>query len=462
MRRPRWPRTATVQLAAVYAGVFAVAAFSLIGFFDWTVTSYARGAIATDLADEMQVLQNASRRGMHEVLEQVQQKQTALGDKEHIYFVSGPDGSKLIGHLPASAAKLGRGRWQRPAPTDAREFDDETETVETLGERLPDGGLAVVGVSTYAYHELREQLLAASGVSAVGVVLVALAIAFIVSRRFLARIERVNDAAARIMGGSFDARLPTIGMGEEFDRLAANLNHMLDRIETLMESLRQVSSDIAHDLRTPLTRLRQGLEAALAGEGENPDRDVLARQTLAQIDEILATFTALLRIGQVEGGSGRDTLRTVDLSTLAARVADAYAPAAEDQGKRITLDIALNVFVAGDEELLTQLISNLIENALVHAEGPGAITLTLEQGGERATLSVSDRGRGIPETERERVLRRFFRLDAARSTPGAGLGLAMVSAIVQLHDAGLRLSDNAPGLRVDVSFPIGLQPNIGK
>jgi signal transduction histidine kinase len=457
MRLLRLPRTATVRLASVYASVFALAALSLIAFFDWTVSAYADRAVATELADEMQVLQSAGRSGMHEVLEQVEQKQAALGDRQYLYFVSGPDGRKLAGSLPASAAKLGRAEWLRPAPATNREFDDETETVETLGRRLPAGGTVVVGVSTYAYHELREQLLVASGISALAVVLVALAIAYLIGRRFLARIERVNDAAARIMGGRIGERLPTIGMGDEFDRLALNLNRMLDRIEVLMESLRQVSSDIAHDLRTPLTRLRQRLETALIEEGANPERDLMARQILVQTDEILSTFTALLRIGQAEAGSGREAFRTVDLSELADRVRQAYEPAAEDQGKRFELAIAPGVTIRGDEELLTQLISNLIENVLTHVEGPGEIALTLARHEGRAVLAIGDRGPGVPEGEREKVQRRFYRLDASRSSPGAGLGLSMAAAIAHLHDATLALHDNHPGLRVEVGFP----PEVG-
>jgi signal transduction histidine kinase len=281
-----------------------------------------------------------------------------------------------------------------------------------------------------------------------------LAAAVLIGRQFLKRIDAVTATAARIMDGSLNERLPAIGMGDEFDRLALNLNTMLDRMQSLMEGLRQVSSDIAHDLRTPLMRLRRRLEAAMVAKEGGPERQGLLEEAIDQLDEILSTFGALLRIAQVEGGTGREGFRRLDLSELMERVRQAYEPVAEDAGKELSAKITTAVAIAGDEELLCQLISNLIENAFAHAGQSDAVQLGVQVDGGRAVLSVADRGPGVPEEERAKVMRRFYRLDNSRTTPGAGLGLSMAQAIAQLHGGEIELGDNAPGLVARVRLPL--------
>lgn len=454
MRAPRVIHTATFGLAAFYAAMFAAGATLLVLFFDLVVSDYARHALRADLGAEVQLLLKTGHGDSAEITRQVRDREIALGGRQFHYLVTDPHGRRLAGDLPSSAARPGPSSLTVPAPADSRETPDETAEVRTLGVRLPGGGLLVAGRSTYDYHELRETMVQVTVVAAVFITLMSLVTAFLIGWRFLRRIDRLNAVSARIMNGRLDERLPTIGMGDEFDRLGANLNAMLDRIQGLMDGLQQVSSDIAHDLRTPLTRLRRSLDNALAQEGRHPERDALAHEAAAQIDEILATFSALLRIAQVEGGTGREAFRQVDLSELIERVRQAYEPVAEDQGKLLSADLVPGVIVAGDEELLTQLISNLIENAFTHAPNPGEVSLRVEVAGELATVSVNDRGPGVPAAEREQVMRRFYRLDRSRSTPGAGLGLSMAHAIAQLHGGQIRLTDNQPGLSVRVSLPL--------
>jgi len=261
----------------------------------------------------------------------------------------------------------------------------------------------------------------------------------------------VNMALQRIMAGKLDERVPAIGMGDEYDRLTYNLNAMLDRIQTLMEGLRQVSTDIAHDLRTPLTRLRQQLESTLALDPSEAVESAVDR-ALAQVDEVLMTFDALLRIGQIEAGAGRARFETLDLSAIMERVRLAFEPAANDAGKSLVAGIAAGIAVRGDRELLTQMFANLIENALTHTYGPTTIVVSLARDGNAIIAAVADDGPGIPAHERDRVIRRFYRLDASRSTAGSGLGLALVAAIAELHGARLTLAANDPGLRVEVRF----------
>jgi signal transduction histidine kinase len=454
MRRLRITGTAAFRLALAYAALFAVSAAVLVAIFDVTISQYARRTLRAGVANEVQLLQRTAPGGQDSgVAQLVRERQRALGSQEFRYLVFSRNGGVLAGDLPVAAAHSGWGEIAVPAPAESREFEGETDEVRTLGAILPGGGLLVVGRSTYAFHELRETMLNTTIAAGILVGLLSLGAALLIGSRFLARIDRVNAAAVRIMEGRLDERLPTIGMGDEFDRLAASLNAMLDRMQGLMEGLRQVSSDIAHDLRTPLTRLRRRLEEALVDEGANPDRDALVHEALGQIEEILATFSALLRIAQVEGGSGSQAFGPVNLSELMDRVRQIYEPVAEDEGKQLSAEVAPGLAVNGDEGLLAQLISNLVENAFVHAPSPGKVTLAATADGPRAVISVADDGPGVPAEEREKVVRRFYRLDRSRTTPGAGLGLSMVQAIAQLHHAELELADNGPGLIARVTFP---------
>jgi hypothetical protein len=253
MRLPRLVRTAAFRLASLYAAIFAMGAMALVAFFDWTVSNYASNTLNQDISAETQLLRRyADDGGASAVATRVRLREEALGARAFQYVVADRWGRRLAGALPLPAARLGPGRVLVPAPADSRESADETAALRTLGVRLPDGGVLVVGRSTYGYHELGETMTSATIAAAVLVALMAVGIAVLFGREFLSRIDRVNVSIGRVMEGRLEERLPAIGMGDEFDQLAANLNAMLDRIQQLMEGLRQASSDIAHDLRTPL------------------------------------------------------------------------------------------------------------------------------------------------------------------------------------------------------------------
>jgi signal transduction histidine kinase len=247
--------------------------------------------------------------------------------------------------------------------------------------------------------------------------------------------------------------VPVRGTGDDLDRLSRTLNRMLDRIAELMESLRHISADIAHDLKTPLSRLRQQLEATQTRAKSVEEHDAAIEAAIAHIDEILTTFSALLRIAQIEAGTRRSGFRELDLSAVFSTVVDAFAPAAEDAGNRIETKIKPAIHVLGDRELLTQMLANLIENAIRHAPAGTRIDVSLGSDRERIVGTVTDNGPGAPPHERERMFRRFYRLEHSRSTPGSGLGLSLVKAVADLHGIALEVRDAEPGLQIVMRFP---------
>jgi signal transduction histidine kinase len=268
----------------------------------------------------------------------------------------------------------------------------------------------------------------------------------------LSRIQAINTTAEAIIGGDINSRIPLDKTGDELDRLSVTLNRMLDRITHLMEALRQVSSNIAHDLRTPLGRLRHTLDEAREKARTVDDYKLAVTTAISDTDLVLETFSALLRIAQIESGSRRAGFRQLDMAGVVESVVQTYQLIAEDSGRHLEARAAPGVTIAGDHELLTQLLVNLVENAIRHTPPGSTIRLDLIAA-PLPELVVSDNGPGIPEGERARVLARFHRLENSRTSPGSGLGLSIVAAIAELHDINLTLEDNAPGLRVRLRLP---------
>jgi signal transduction histidine kinase len=272
------------------------------------------------------------------------------------------------------------------------------------------------------------------------------------SAGFLRRVESVNRTARQIMAGQLDSRVAVRDNGDELDRLAANLNGMLDRIQALMESLKQVSNDIAHDLRTPLARLRQNLEAAKLSATTVEEFRCSTDAAISETDSLLKRFSALLRIAQIESGARKAGFTSVDLSELFELVVSTFAPVAEDQGHRLNSEIEDDITISGDPDLLFQLATNLVENAIRHTPRGTDIEVRLKKAGSEIVATVLDNGQGIAEGERGRVFDRFYRLESSRSSPGSGLGLALVAAVAELHGARVNLLDHRPGLIVEVRF----------
>jgi len=352
-----------------------------------------------------------------------------------------PEGRPVAGSARLSGAPMGlRGFVTQKAPEGP---------VRILGIGVSNGFTLLVAAEFGAVLDtastLATTLLAAGAVA----VLIALGFGLFMARGLQFRLRRVSEAAEQVMRGDLARRLPLAGSADEFDRLAGTVNTLLDRQEALIEGMRQVTVDVAHDLRGPLSRLRQRLEAALA-RARDPNADGAAFEAaLAELDTVLGTFSALLRIAQLEAGPPLPPQEApvVDLSALVTALAEAYAVVAEEAGKRLEVQVAPGQRVHGDAALLRQMLTNLMDNALTH--GGQTLRVTLRAG---PLLEVADDGPGIPAEEYGRVLRRFYRLDRSRGTPGSGLGLALVAAVAKLHGTAPVLSNAAPGLRVTLDL----------
>jgi signal transduction histidine kinase len=293
---------------------------------------------------------------------------------------------------------------------------------------------------------------------AVAVLLVVLSgvAAVLVTRRTVGRIEEINATSRAIMLSGLDRRIPLRGSHDEWDRVAENLNQMLDRIETLMGEVKQVSDNVAHDLRTPLTRMRGRLEKAYHHERDSDADAALIGDTIADLDAVLGMFASITRISEIETRARRSAFRPLNLAEIAGEVVELYDAAAEQVATRLSLDGDREVAVTGDRDLLFDAIANLVDNAIKHGRPGGHVAVTCRNAGSGATIAIADDGPGIATDQHDHVFKRFYRLEQSRYTPGNGLGLSLVAAVSRLHGAEIALQDNAPGLTVQLSFPVAL------
>lgn len=329
-----------------------------------------------------------------------------------------------------------------------------TGTLLVLTNALDPDLLLSIGRDVHWIADVDEELLEVLLRVLVGGIALALVTAIVANRLVARRVDLIAGSANAIMEGHLKHRVPITGANDDFDRLSQTLNAMLDRIQTLMENLDQVTNDIAHDLRTPLGRLRQGLEQAQRDAGASgADYAAAVDRAIFEADGLLATFTALLRIAQIEAGARRSAFRTFDLSEALRAVVDAYEFSAEDKGHRLKADIEPAIKMTGDRDLIVQMAANLIENALGHTPAGTDICVSLHRSAGDIAAEFADHGPGVPEHERQNIFRRFYRREVSRTTPGTGLGLSLVAAVAKLHGARIEASDNNPGLRIRVFFP---------
>jgi signal transduction histidine kinase len=456
VRPTRLLRTTSFRLSALYAVLFGASVLVLISVIYWFAIDTLHQQLIAAVDSEVAALVEADHTGgASRVAEAIQRRVASGGRFTAFYLLQDTGGAKLAGNLPTMAPVPG---WvELPAPAQAEHEEDATDGHQLLarGTSLADGGFLLVGADTYRLTELREAILGAFGWGLAVTLLLAVTGGAVLSAGFLRRIDEINRTARAIIEGRLGDRVPARGTRDELDQLAQNFNEMLDRIQALMESLRQVSNDVAHDLRSPMTRLRQQLEAARAKPRSAEDYEVVVDRAIAETDAILATFTALLRIAQIEAGTRQGAFSVIDLSAIFRHVADAYGAVAEDHSQRLVATVAPGMTIRGDRELLIQMLANLVENSIRHTPAGTTITLDLGRTADGVIGRVADNGPGIPADARAKVFRRFYRLEASRTTTGSGLGLALVAAVAELHRIGIELTDNRPGLRVSLRFPNG-------
>jgi signal transduction histidine kinase len=372
----------------------------------------------------------------------------ASSGQQRVLALFGADGTLVFGE-PGLPPFIG---WHEiPADNvglkEAPEY--RSEMVLTYGRNVG-SQILVVGEGMDIVEDSREALTSGLLWSLAFVVLVGFAGAGMIAWRVDRRLARTEVALTAYASGEMSRRLPIIGSGDELDRVSISVNVVLDRLAALMETTRQITIDAAHDLKTPMTRLLHRLAEA---EGNSAaEAKAVLRSAASDAKQIITTFDALLRIAEIEAGARRARFDLVNLSDVVETVADAYGPELEQAGQRLETKIGPNLYVTGDRELLTQAFADLVENAIRHAGKGAAICLMALRHAAAVEAMVSDTGPGVPEADRERVLSRFVRLEASRSTPGTGLGLTLVKAIADLHNARLELSDNGPGLRVTIAF----------
>ncbi len=449
-------RSTSFRLITWYAGMFVVSVAILLSVVFWITRTALERQLTDAVEREMKVLVEIHHtRGLDSSKRFIQRRVADLKPPRRYFLLQSAAGNKIEGNLPPVPAFDGWAVLPIPvsaAPVATSVIPEDGHSIQALGRRLPGGDFLVVGESDYRTAKATEAILAAAGWGVFITAVLAIGGGILLGGGFLRRIEEVNRTSRAIIEGNLSDRVPTRGSGDEMDRLAVNLNAMLDRIESLLESLKRVSDDIAHDLRTPLSRLRRGLEIARESARVRADCGPAIEAAIAEVDAILETFAALLRIAQIESGTRRAAFGEVNLGQIAAEAVQTYSAVAEDRGQMVRADIPGAAAVQGDHELLMQMIVNLIENSIRHCPAGTQIAVKIAREGGEAVLSVSDTGPGIPPQERDKVLRRFYRLETSRTTAGSGLGLALVKAVADLHGASLELIGNAPGLRVVVRF----------
>lgn len=449
-------RTTAFKLSLAYLVIFAVGAGVVLGGIDWDVNQLLDGQIGQTIQAETNGLgEQYETGGIRQLIAAVERRTEQPGAS--LYLVTNYAGEPLAGNV----ATLPPGIIDHPGLIEItyERRDERRASHLALAQvlLLPSGFRLLVGRDLEERENLRDVMIHALFTSLFWVMLVGFVGGLVMSFRILRRVDAMNASARTIMEGDLSRRLPLSGTGDELDRLAANLNTMIARIAGLMTGLREVSDNIAHDLRTPLTRLRNGAEEALrAGQDAARQREALEK-VIAEADGLIAIFNALLMIARAEAGAGRDALVEGDAGRVVADVVELYQPSAEDDGIDFTTEIETGLTVLLNRELLGQAVANLIDNALKYGgaetRAASAVTVSARRIGDRAEIAVGDRGPGIRAEDRARVLDRFVRLEGSRSRPGSGLGLSLAAAIARLHGGELRLADNAPGLRVVVSLP---------
>jgi len=460
-------RTTTFRLTLVYLAVFALFAAFLLGYFalntrrliDEQITDIVNAEI-TGLSEQYRI------GGIGRVAFVINTRSQRPGSS--LYLLTTFNGQQIAGNVTSLAPGiLDNPGW---AETEYHRLDENENTNTTRPEHhalvrvfiLPGNFRLLVGRDLDERERLYHIVLSAGRWSLAIVIVLGLAGGLFVSRRVLRRVDAMTETTRSIMEGDLGERLPVAGTGDEIDRLADNLNQMLERIESLMHGLKEVSDNIAHDLKTPLTRLRNRAEQALRSSSSEAEYRAALESTIDESDALITTFNALLMIARAESGQAREDMKEFDAAEIAHDIGELYEPLAEEKGIALKVEADAAAPVKGNRELVSQALANLVDNAIKYAAppsgangAPAEIVVRALSSGDRILLTVADHGPGIPEADRGRVVERFVRLEQSRSQPGSGLGLSLASAVARLHGGELTLEDNAPGLKSVIALPRG-------
>jgi len=449
-------KSASFRLTAAYAALFALSVGILATVTYFSVQSELTREFRSRILAESIALQADYRAGgVSRVMSAVEERQRGHLSNGLDYSLYDAHGQRMFGTVPISACKSG---WTLvTGPPDGDEAPGEMEQLSALVTPLPNGLCLVVGDDWGKIEDFVRLILKTFGWVSVLSLTMAIAAGLFLSSETLKRIEAITRTAEAIIKGDLTRRVPRRAVADDLDRLAATLNRMLDRIQGLMESLKHLSNDIAHDLRTPLGRLRLRLDQARLQELPAAEYRAVIEQGVVDVDMILELFGAILRVAHIEGGQRIAGFERFSLSQLVADTCETFGPPLEEDGRTLTQAIEPDLWIQGDQELITLSLANLLENAATHTPRGAHITVSLNRAGDCIELDVADDGPGVPESERSRIFRRFYRLEASRTTPGNGLGLSIVAAVAELHAARLAADDNHPGLRIAMVFPQALK-----
>ncbi|MCH1521700.1 MAG: HAMP domain-containing histidine kinase [Arenicellales bacterium] len=438
--------------------LFTVSVLLLFSFVYWSSVRYmasqSDAAIRTEIQTLAERYENHGVPGLRRLILDRITRQQPTGSS--LYLLSDPLGRPIVGNIS---------RWPKVSPEDgwfnfnldtSDRDDPDLHLARARHFQLTGGFRLLVGQDIHELKSAQRGMITALGWGVVLTVLLGLAGGFFISRKMLARLEVINETSQRIIAGELERRVPVSSRQDEFDRLSANLNQMLDQIQELMDGIRQVSDNIAHDLKTPLFHLRQKLESLVSRESSDESNSQELQAALNEADRLLNLFNALLRIARLESESARTIKQPLSLPDLVYDVAELYEPLSDEKHQHLSVNVQSPVSILADRDMLFQALANLVDNAVKYTPEGGNIDLAVTAEAYGGSVSVCDRGPGITSTEREKVFQRFYRVDVSRSTPGNGLGLSLVRAVIHLHNGTLTLRDNHPGLCVQVTLPRNL------
>jgi signal transduction histidine kinase len=447
-------RSSTFRLALIAIGGFGVIGSAIFSYVYQSTSSYVRSRSDRAIMTEYLSLQDAyERAGRAGLIALIQQRMTDKSFADSVYILVDPSLAALGGNIKVWPATVTAARgWTEFRAPEPLPGTTNRPLLRAMLETFPSGDRLLVGRDISDLDRFADKIETAV-IAGVALIFVLAGVASIlVTRRTVGRIEAINATSRAIMLSGLDRRIPLRGTNDEWDRVAENLNLMLDRIETLMGEVKQVSDNVAHDLRTPLTRMRGRLEKAYHGQRIGEDDQSLIGDTIADLDAVLRIFSSLTRIAQIETQARKGAFRTVNLAEIASEVVELYDAAAEQDGTRLSVVGDREVLVTGDRDLIFDAIANLVDNSIKHGRAGGQVVVAIKNIDGTPVISITDDGPGIPADQYEHVFKRFYRLEHNRYTRGNGLGLSLVAAVARLHGARIEMLDNSPGLKLTLWF----------